>query len=56
MVLTLYKLDASPPARSVMMVIEALGLSDVEYVDVNLLEGAHMKEEYTKVWGYIPYK
>lgn len=49
MTLTLYKLDASPPVRSVLMTIEVLGLSDVEYVDVNLLEGAHLKEEFTKV-------
>ncbi|NP_001108464.1 glutathione S-transferase epsilon 5 [Bombyx mori] len=49
MVLTLYKLDASPPVRSVYMVIEALKIRDVEYVDVNLLEGSHLKEEFLKM-------
>lgn len=52
MVLTLYKLDASPPVRSVYMVIEALKIRDVEYVDVNLLEGSHLKEEFLKVPSY----
>lgn len=49
MVLTVYKIDASPPVRSVFMVIEALNIPGVEYVDVNLLEGEHLKEEYIKV-------
>nr|QIC35742.1 glutathione S-transferase epsilon 2 [Ostrinia furnacalis] len=49
MVLTLYKLDASPPARAVMMTIEALGIQDVEYVDVNLLTKDHLTEEYLKM-------
>nr|P46430.1 RecName: Full=Glutathione S-transferase 1; AltName: Full=GST class-theta [Manduca sexta]AAA92880.1 glutathione S-transferase [Manduca sexta] len=49
MVMTLYKLDASPPARAVMMVIEALKIPDVEYIDVNLLEGSHLSEEFTKM-------
>nr|QBQ58118.1 glutathione S-transferase delta [Mythimna separata]WAS27866.1 glutathione S-transferase [Mythimna separata] len=49
MVLTLYKIDASPPVRSVFMVIEALNIPDVEFVDVNLFEGEHLKEEYLKV-------
>ncbi|KAJ0172117.1 hypothetical protein K1T71_012090 [Dendrolimus kikuchii] len=49
MVLTLYKLDASPPVRAVFMTIEALNIPDVEYVDVNLLEGAHLNEEYLKM-------
>ncbi|XP_075984526.1 glutathione S-transferase 1-like [Anticarsia gemmatalis] len=49
MVLTLYKLDASPPVRAVLMTIEALKIPDVEYIDVNLLEGDHLKEEYTKL-------
>ncbi|KOB69340.1 Glutathione S-transferase epsilon 3 [Operophtera brumata] len=49
MVLTLYKLDASPPVRAVFMTIEALKIPDVEYVDVNLLERAHLKEEFTKM-------
>uniref|UniRef100_A0A2A4JI76 Glutathione S-transferase n=1 Tax=Heliothis virescens TaxID=7102 RepID=A0A2A4JI76_HELVI len=47
--LTVYKIDASPPVRSVFMAIEALNIPDVEYVDVNLLEGEHLKEEFTKV-------
>nr|AIH07587.1 glutathione S-transferase epsilon 12 [Spodoptera litura] len=49
MVLTLYKIDASPPVRSVFMAIEALDLKDVQMVDVNLFEGEHLKEEYLKV-------
>lgn len=49
MVLTLYKLNASPPVRAVLMTIEALNIPDVEFVDVNLLEGAHLSEEYLKV-------
>lgn len=49
MVLTLYQLDASPPVRAVLMTIESLKIPDVEYVDVNLLEGAHLIEEFTKV-------
>lgn len=49
MVLKLYRLIASPPVRSVLMVIEALKIPDVEYVDVNLLDGSHLKDEYLKV-------
>lgn len=49
MVLTLYKMDASPPARAVMMVIETLNIPDVNYVDVNLLNGDHLKDEYIQV-------
>lgn len=49
MVLTLYQLGASPPVRAVLMTIESLKIPDVEYVDVNLLEGAHLIEEFTKV-------
>ncbi|KPI94305.1 Glutathione S-transferase 1 [Papilio xuthus] len=48
MVLKLYKLDASPPARAVMMTIEAANIPNVEFVDVNLLEKEHLKEEYLK--------
>nr|XP_021183202.2 glutathione S-transferase 1 [Helicoverpa armigera]AIB07715.1 glutathione S-transferase GSTD1 [Helicoverpa armigera armigera]WRX06118.1 GSTD1k [Helicoverpa armigera] len=47
--LTVYKIDASPPVRSVFMTVEALNIPDVEYVDVNLLDGDHLKEEFTKV-------
>ncbi|CAH0678045.1 unnamed protein product [Spodoptera exigua] len=49
MVLTLYKIDASPPVRSVFMAIEALDLENVQMVDVNLFEGEHLREEYLKV-------
>ncbi|KAL0868353.1 hypothetical protein ABMA27_007872 [Loxostege sticticalis] len=49
MVLTLYKLNASPPARAVMMTIEALGISDVEFVDVNLLKKDHLKDEFLEM-------
>lgn len=49
MVLTLYKLDVSPAVRSVYMVIEALNIPDVEYVNVDLLSGEHLKEDYLKV-------
>nr|AIL29312.1 glutathione S-transferase epsilon 3 [Cnaphalocrocis medinalis] len=49
MVLTLYKLDGSPPARAVMMTIEALGIPDVEFIDVNLLTAEHMTEEFLKI-------
>nr|UEN71121.1 glutathione S transferase-E7 [Glyphodes pyloalis] len=49
MVLTLYKLDASPPARAVMMVIEALGIPDVEYVDVDLFGKDHLKDEFLQM-------
>lgn len=49
MVLTLYKVDGSPAVRSVYMTIAALGLQDIEYVDVNLMAGEHLKEEYLKV-------
>ena len=31
------------------MVIQALNIPDVEFVDVNLMEGEHLKEEYLKV-------
>ncbi|XP_060805910.1 glutathione S-transferase 1 [Amyelois transitella] len=49
MVLTLYKIDASPPVRAVYMTIEALNLPDVEYIDVNLLEGEHLKEQFVQM-------
>nr|QLI62210.1 glutathione S-transferase 14 [Streltzoviella insularis] len=49
MVLTLYKLDASPPVRATYMVIQALNISDVEYIDVNLLEYEHLKEDFLKL-------
>ncbi|XP_047992008.1 glutathione S-transferase 1-like [Leguminivora glycinivorella] len=49
MVVTLYKLDASPPVRAVKMVIAAINLPDVEYVDVNLLERDQFNENYMKL-------
>ncbi|GBP18467.1 Glutathione S-transferase 1 [Eumeta japonica] len=49
MPLTLYKLDASPPARAAMMAAKALNIKDIEYIDINLLEGHHLKDEYTKL-------
>ncbi|CAG4959508.1 unnamed protein product [Colias eurytheme] len=48
MVLTLYKLDASPPARAAMMVIDLLNLP-AKFVDVNLLEKEHLSEEFLKL-------
>lgn len=56
MVLTLFKLDASPPVRSVYMTIEALQIPDVEMVDVNVLEGAHLKEDYLTVQNTLSSK
>ncbi|XP_052756980.1 glutathione S-transferase 1-like [Galleria mellonella] len=49
MVLTLYKLDASPPVRAVYMTIEALNLSDVQYIDTNLFKGEHLTEEFIQM-------
>ena len=49
MVLTLYKIDASPPVRSVFMAIEALKIPGVKFVDVDVLGGEHLREEYLKV-------
>ncbi|KPI94304.1 Glutathione S-transferase 1 [Papilio xuthus] len=49
MVLTLYKLDASPPVRSVLMVIEAANITDVQYVNINVLKGDHLTNEYLKM-------
>ncbi|KPJ12892.1 Glutathione S-transferase 1 [Papilio machaon] len=48
MVLKLYKSDASPPVRAVLMTIEAANIPNVEMIDVNVLEGDHLKEEYLK--------
>lgn len=44
----LYKLDGSPPARSAMMAVEALGLA-VDAVDCDLLKGENTSPEYMKV-------
>lgn len=49
MVFTLYKLDASPPARAVMMTLKALNIEDVEYIDVNLLKGEHVADDFVKM-------
>ncbi|KAG8256026.1 hypothetical protein J6590_086669 [Homalodisca vitripennis] len=47
MPLILYYLEASPPARSVDLVINALGLS-AEHRVVNLFEKAHLSPDYVK--------
>nr|UQS35834.1 glutathione-S-transferase epsilon 2 [Plodia interpunctella] len=49
MVLTLYKIDASPPVRAVFMTIEALNIPGVDYVNVNLLEREHLKDDFVKI-------
>ncbi|CAD0204915.1 unnamed protein product [Chrysodeixis includens] len=49
MVLTLYKMDASPPVRAVYMVIEYLGIPDVNYVELNLLADEHLKDNFLKL-------
>lgn len=49
MVLKLYKMDASPPSRAVMMTIKAANIPDVEIIDVNMQERDHLKDEYVKV-------
>ncbi|XP_049885731.1 glutathione S-transferase 1-like [Pectinophora gossypiella] len=49
MVLTLYKLDPSSSVRAVLMTIEALNIQDIEYIDVNLLTGEHLKDEYVQL-------
>ncbi|KAH8254795.1 hypothetical protein KR032_012223 [Drosophila birchii] len=46
--LTLYGIDASPPVRSVLLTLNALGL-DFEYKIVNLMTGDHLKPEYLKI-------
>ncbi|XP_045517975.1 glutathione S-transferase 1-like [Pieris brassicae] len=48
MVLTLYKLDLSPPVRSVLMVIEHLNLP-VQFVDVNFMKGEQLTNEFKKI-------
>uniref|UniRef100_A0A0K8TUZ9 Glutathione-S-transferase n=1 Tax=Epiphyas postvittana TaxID=65032 RepID=A0A0K8TUZ9_EPIPO len=49
MVLTLYTMDASPPVRAVNMTIELLGLTDVERIEVKLMELDQLKESYVKI-------
>ncbi|KAH8400722.1 hypothetical protein KR009_000523 [Drosophila setifemur] len=46
--LTLYGIDGSPPVRSVLLTLKALGL-DFEYKIVNLMEGEHLKPEFLKI-------
>ncbi|KAL4721067.1 hypothetical protein ACJJTC_012424 [Scirpophaga incertulas] len=46
MVLTLYKLDASPPVRAVYMTLEALGIENVQMQDVNLFTKDQLQEAY----------
>nr|AIH07590.1 glutathione S-transferase epsilon 15 [Spodoptera litura] len=49
MALTLYKMDASPPVRAVYMVIEALKLHNVKYVETDLLADDHLKDDFLKI-------
>lgn len=44
-----YKRDTSGPCRSVFMVLELLGIKDVEYIHMNLIQREHFSEEYLKV-------
>ncbi|XP_034651871.1 glutathione S-transferase 1 [Drosophila subobscura] len=46
--LTLYGIDLSPPVRSVLLTLNALGLP-FEYKVVNLLGGDHLKPEFLKM-------
>nr|CAI5833608.1 unnamed protein product [Callosobruchus analis] len=48
MPLTLYYIEASPPVRSTLMTIKALGL-EVEMKRVDLPGGEHLKPEYLKI-------
>lgn len=47
MPLKIYKMDASPPARAVLMMAELLELRH-EAVDVNLMAGEHLTPDYLK--------
>ncbi|KAJ8709312.1 hypothetical protein PYW07_009138 [Mythimna separata] len=49
MVLTLYKMDASPPVRAVYMVIEKLKIPNVNYVETDLLADDHLKDNFLKI-------
>lgn len=44
----LYYLSLSPPVRSVLLTAKALGI-ELELRNLNLLEGEHLKSEFTKV-------
>ncbi|XP_016957918.1 glutathione S-transferase 1-1 [Drosophila biarmipes] len=46
--LTLYGIDASPPVRSVLLTLNALGL-EFDYKVVNLMTGEHLRPEYLKI-------
>jgi len=46
--LTLYGIDGSPPVRSVLLTLNALGL-EFEYKIVNLPEKEHLKPEFLKI-------
>ncbi|KAF9408155.1 hypothetical protein HW555_012062 [Spodoptera exigua] len=49
MALKLFKMDASPPVRAVYMVIEALKLPEVKYVETDLLNDDHLKDDFLKI-------
>lgn len=55
MSLMLYKLNASPPARTAMMVCELFKVP-VKMVDVNLSKGEHFSPEYLKVNQHRKYR
>lgn len=44
----LYKMDFSPPVRSVYLTAAALGIS-LEYAEVNVYQQEHLKPEYLQV-------
>ncbi|KAH8348284.1 hypothetical protein KR084_006145 [Drosophila pseudotakahashii] len=46
--LTLYGIDGSPPVRSVLLTLNALGV-EFEYKIVNLMEKEHLKPEFLKI-------
>lgn len=46
---TLYLDEVSPPVRSVLLTIEALGIK-VEQVHIDLLKEEQLSEEFIKVW------
>lgn len=46
MPLKLYKLDISPPVCATLMLIDHLKVSPIEFVDVDLLNKAHLTPEY----------
>lgn len=50
----LHKMDASPPARTAIMVADLLGL-DIELRDLHPLLREQDKPEYFKVWNWVSY-